>query len=84
MLNISKYLEKFKNDINKGQFLVDNIVSTIKKHTNIDIENKDIDVKSNIIYINTPPSYKNKIFIHKESILIDINSISNIVFIDIR
>lgn len=84
MLNISKYLEKFKKNIDKGEYLNDNVVSIIKNHTNIEIDKNNIDIKSNIIYINTSPSCKNKIFIFKESILSEINTISSIKFVDIR
>ncbi len=84
MLNISKYLEKFKKDINKGEFLNESIVNTIKKYTEINIPKEDVDIRSNIIYIKISPSYKSKIFIYKESILSEINKISSIKYIDIR
>lgn len=84
MLNISKYLEKFKKDINKGEFLNESVVNTIKKHTEINIPKEDVDIRSNIIYIKISPSYKSKIFIYKESILDEINKIASIKYIDIR
>ncbi len=84
MFNISKYLEKFKKNVDKGSFLNESIVNIIKKHTEIDILKEDIDIKSNIIYIKISPLYKNKIFIYKENVLEEINKISSINYIDIR
>lgn len=84
MLNISKYLEKFKKDINKGEFLNESIVSVIKNNTQIDIGINNIDIKSNIIHIKTNPSIKSKIFINKNDILSEINKSLGLKIIDIR
>ena len=82
MLNISKYLEKFRKNLASGQDLNNNIILIINKYTGISINPNDFDMKNNIIYIKTTPSYKNKIFIFKEDILKELNQLSKII--DIR
>ena len=82
MLNISKYLEKFRKNLASGEDLNNNIILIINKHTGISINPNDFDIKNNIIYIKTTPSYKNKIFIFKEDILKELNQLSKII--DIR
>ena len=82
MLNISKYLEKFRKNLASGEDLNNNIILIINKYTGISINPNDFDMKNNIIYIKTTPSYKNKIFIFKEDILKELNQLSKII--DIR
>ncbi|HRH26983.1 MAG TPA: hypothetical protein PLZ99_02370 [Parcubacteria group bacterium] len=84
MLNISKYLEKFKKNIEKGEYLIESIAEVVKKNTQIIIDVNTIQVKENVIYIKDSPLIKNKIFIHKEDILLEINKISSIKYVDIR
>ena len=48
MLNISKYLEKFRKNLASGEDLNNNIILIINKHTGISINPNDFDIKNNI------------------------------------
>lgn len=84
MFNISKYLEKFKKSIESGEVLNESIVEIIKKHTGISLTTNDFEIKNNIIYINSSPIIKNKIFIFKSVLKEDIKSKTSVDFSDIR
>ena len=80
---LSKYLEKFSkgvldNDLNKKL-----IQDVLKRFTAIDFGLDELDIKDNILYINTSPAKKNKIVIFKQKILDELSSIS-LKIIDIR
>ena len=72
MLNISDFLGKFLKDITATEFQKKTIINIIQKHTGLDIQS-DLEIKNNTLYINLSPIIKNKIFIHKQSILEEIN-----------
>ena len=74
MLNISKYLEKFKKNLESGEDLNKRIIDVIKKHTNISLNSNDFEIKNYIIQVKSTPAVKNKIFISKNNIISDINN----------
>jgi len=84
MLNISKYLEKFKKNLESGEVLNNTISEIIKKHTGIELKPTDFELKNNLIVLKTSPGYKNKIFISKEDIVKDIQENSALKNVDIR
>ena len=84
MLNISKYLEKFKKNLESGEILNNTIIEIIKKHTDLDLKTSDFELKSNLVLLKTSPGIKNKIFIFKESIVKDIEENSALKNIEIR
>lgn len=84
MLNISKYLEKFKKSLESGEILNSTISEVIKKHTGLDLKQGDFELKSNLIVLKTSPGYKNKIFIFKKDIIKDLEENSSLKNVDIR
>ncbi len=84
MLNISKYLEKFKKNLDSGEILNNTIVDIIKKHTEIELKLTEFELKNNQIILKTPPGVKNKIFISKEEIIKDIQENSALINVVIR
>lgn len=84
MFNISKFLEKFSKEIQSGEAQNKKIIDVIKTQTGIDLDPKDLEIKNNIVYINSSPAVKNKIFIYKEDILRDVSSDSTLNISDIR
>lgn len=84
MFNISKYLEKFKKNLESGEILNNIIKETIKKHTNIDLKIGEFELKNNVIVLKTTPSVKNKIFIFNEDIKREILNNSGLKNLEIR
>ena len=84
MFNISKFLDKFFKNIESIDLYKKQILEIIKKETQLDIPNKDIEIKNNIVYLKTSSAISNKIFIYKSKILEEINEIIPIKIIDIR
>jgi hypothetical protein len=68
--------------------LYSNLDKDLYKET--DLENyieefsKKIDIKNNILYVETNPAIKNKIAIYKQSILEEVNKISSEKIVDVR
>ncbi len=84
MLNISKYLEKFKKNLESGEILNNTVIEIIKKHTDIELKLTDFELKSNLVILKTSPGIKNKIFINKDSIVKEIEENSALKNLDIR
>ncbi|MFA7216538.1 MAG: hypothetical protein WC095_00955 [Candidatus Paceibacterota bacterium] len=82
MFNISSFLSKISKNISDTDNLKKIISENIYKNTNIDIKPEYFTVKDNVVYINTSPTYKSKIFINKEKIISELSPFSNIT--DIR
>lgn len=76
MLNLSKYLEKFSKGISDNNLNKKLIQEILERFTAISFESSDLDIKENILYINTTPAKKNKVFIFKQKILDELSSIS--------
>ncbi|MDQ3245225.1 MAG: hypothetical protein M3P22_02700 [bacterium] len=68
VIEIKDLLARFNNILLEGEGKYDYIRMAIYEATKIKIENKDIKIKNNIVYLNIKPIYKNKIFIKKEQI----------------
>jgi hypothetical protein len=75
MFNISKYLEKVSKNLTNDENIKSEIIKIIKKNINIDINPKDLEINNEKIKINTSQAVKNKIFINKEIILQEVNTI---------
>lgn len=84
MLNISKYLEKFKKNLESGEILSNTIINIIKKHTGIELKITDFELKGNLLLLKTSPGVKNKIFIFKTCIIEEIESNSALKNVEIR
>ena len=83
MFNISSFLEKFSKNISNIESNKTKILEIIKKHTNLNLLPKEIEIKNYIVYIKSSPIIKNKIFIYKNKILEEV-SILLIKITDIR
>ena len=69
MFDITKYLEKFKKLSQSRNFLRNSVAEAVKEICNIEIDPKNIDIKSGIARIKEKPIIKNEIFIKKIKIL---------------
>ncbi len=81
MFNISSFLSKFSKNIKDNYLIKEEIIKNVLKITNIELKPDDIVIKNNILYLNITPVYKNKIFINKKDILLNISSFN---IVDIR
>lgn len=84
MFNISSFLNKFQKNVADAEDLKMQIINIIKNKTEINTSLENLEIKNNIIYIQASPAVKNKLFMFKEGILEDIQTISSIKIIDIR
>ncbi len=84
MFNISSFLEKFTKSINSAELCKQQILDIIEKHTQIKLSPEDVEVKDYIIYINSSPAVKNKLFIYKTNILKEISETLPVKVIDLR
>ncbi len=84
MFNISSFLEKFSKNIHSGEECNNQILIIIEKHTQITLPKESIEIKNSIVHITASPGVKNKIFIYKNNILVDIASYVSIKIVDIR
>jgi len=83
--HIKDYLNKFKEILFSKEEIYKIIGDIIEKNISIKIEQKNISIKSNIIYIKTPPVIHNEILIQKEKILKDLSQLyKETIFKDIR
>lgn len=70
MIEIKDLLIKFNNLIFLENLKINIIKKVFLDVLNLKLENKDIKIKNNILYLNTKPIYKNEIFIKKNLILL--------------
>lgn len=84
MKNISNYLSKFFKKVDGDEEYSRKIIEILKDKLNVKAELNDIEIKNGVLYTNFSPAVKNKIFICKEEILFEINSLSAQKIVDIR
>ncbi len=84
MFNIEKYLQKFSKNVADIELYKKQISESIEKHTQINISTSDVEIKNYIVYVNSSPAVKNKLFIYKEKILEDITNSVSIKIVDIK
>jgi len=82
--HIKNFLDKFKNILFEKEEKIKLISLSIKKNTQIEIENKNIKINGTNIQIKASPLVKGEILIKKEDILKDLNSVSSLLYKDIR
>ncbi len=81
MFNISTYLKKITKTIDGNTLVMGDVTSVIQKHTSITIPLNKIEIKNNIVYINTSVFAKNRIFLVKNTLLEELKGYS---IVDIR
>lgn len=69
MQEIKDLLTRFKNILHTEESKKSSIIEIIKECTSVALEPKELEIKSNQIYINTKPINKSQIFLKKEEIL---------------
>jgi len=69
MFDIGKYLDKFKKLSESRDFLRNYVAQSIKEVCGIEIDPKNIDIKSTVARISERPIVKNEIFIKKAKVL---------------
>lgn len=84
MININSLLEKFSRNVSSFEIDQKEICKVIKTDSGLTLDCKQLEVKNYILYINCSPAYKNKIFIHKKTILCNIDFLFPKKIIDIR
>ena len=84
MFNISSFLEKFSKNISDQESQVKIICDSIFKVSRIVLEDKDIKIQNNILYLIISPGQKNRIFMNKQKILDDLKNQLKTKIIDIR
>ena len=83
MFNISSFLNKLSKDINLAELNKKQILEIINKQTELNLPEKSVEIKNNVIYLKTFPAARNKIFIEKNKIIDQISKLS-IKIVDIR
>jgi hypothetical protein len=76
MLNVSSFLEKFKEILGADQLLKDAVSKVLFDIFSIKIDPKNIDFKNGVISIKTNPAFKSEIFMKKVFILEEIRKSS--------
>jgi hypothetical protein len=84
MFNISGFLEKFSKNISSQESQIKIICDVVQKQTGIILNQKNIKIQNNILFLQISPIQKNKIFIQKQKILEEMEKISQLKIIDVR
>lgn len=84
MKNISNYLDNFLKKINNNDEDYQNIIDILKSKLNIQLTKDDFEVKNSVLITNFSPAVKNKIFINKEDLILEINNTNKNKIVDIR
>ena len=84
MFNISSLLKKLSTQVASSENEIKKMSGIVSKYTKLNILPEWLVVRNNMLYIDTSPSYKNKVFMYKESILKEINETSSIKIKDVR
>lgn len=84
MFNIQLYLEKFKNIGQSEKLLNTAVLEVIKEVTGINLDYKNVSVKSGELFLKVSPGIRSAIFIKKELILNKIKERGTGVVINLR
>jgi hypothetical protein len=82
--HIKNFLDKFKNILFEKEEKITLISLSVKKYTQIEIENKNIKIVGTSIHIKASPLVKNEILIKKEKILKELLEITSFNYKEIR
>ena len=73
------HLSRFKNIKTPKKTKMEAVLLSIKEVTGVLVSEEDIQIHRNVVFIETGPSHKNDIFIHKKKILATIHKKHKIV-----
>jgi hypothetical protein len=66
---LQNFLERFSALLKNSKLDKETIKNIIKSQTNIDLEEKDIEIKDGILYTKTSPMVRNTLFMNKKKLL---------------
>ena len=69
MNSLGDFLDRFKSLLLAPGAVKKPIIQTINKFAQVELTEKEVDIREGIIYIKTHPLVKNEIFMRKASIL---------------
>jgi hypothetical protein len=72
MLNLSSFLDKYKNVGMKEVLIKESLVKSIKKHTGGEVGIRDVLLRDGVARLKISPLLKSVIFTKKESLLSDV------------
>ncbi len=84
MFNIEKFLNKFTKEIKSTESNKNIILDVIKKHTQIELQLNDVEIKDYQVVLKASPAVLNKIFIYKQKILDELGTSLPIKIVDIK
>ena len=67
--NISSYLEKFRNIKPPNDSIKKVVIDVISIELGVDLLTENLNVKNNIVYINSSPTLKNEVLFNKKELL---------------
>jgi len=82
--HIKNFLDKFKNILFEKEEKLKIISSLVKKHTQVDLNERDIKINGTTIQLKTTPIARNEILMKKELILKDLSLVDGSIYKDIR
>ena len=84
MFNISSFLGKFSRHVQYAELEKQHILEVIEKQVSLKLDIKDLEIKNYVLEIHSTPGIKNKLFIHKEQLLKEVNAILSVKIVDIK
>lgn len=84
MENISDYLKKFRTILFKGEESARIVREEIEKSTGAHLEEKDVEVKSGVVYVRLSGALKSEIFLKKDLLLKNIHDKGLTSIFDLR
>lgn len=84
MFNIEKYLQKFSKGLKSQEDKKELVVKVIREISKLNIEKDKIEIKNEIVFVETSRVGKNQLFLFKRKILDKIKNEFNITLLDIK
>lgn len=69
MKKLSSFLDKFKNITPSNKVVEDTVIDVVEEVLDMELEEGQVKLDRNVIYINTSPIRKNRIHIYKHEII---------------
>lgn len=69
MIELKDLLGKWSNVLLSEKIKIESLKNVLQEIVKIKIEDKDIKIKGDTVYLNIKPIYKNEIFIHQSEII---------------
>ncbi len=69
---LQSFLERFQKVLTYPGQIKKDVLACFKKIAGISLEEKEIEIRSNVIYLKTGPAIKNAVFMHKQKLLKDL------------